>query len=470
MSVVRRFLVAPSLVRLLRKERGGARITEGYFAPQAGRTSFVRLQGNNCFLVLVTGAEGATAEERTEVPRAHGDALLDVCAGKAIYERTAVSLAGNEALVDRYVRPAGLDLVSLVFEEAEAAKAFVPPVWFGAEVSTDAAYHGQAIALTGVPSAGEVPLSNAALEAVLDLIEPRFGSSRSTIPPWPPTPPAKPYTPPKPAEDAKPAEAPAPEPQAAPEALLAPIEPPKPEEAAEPPKAEEPRPDEPAPQPEPPKAEEPAEAPKAAAPEPAPQPEPPKTAEPEKPAEPEKAAEPEKPAEPEKTSRLAGACQGRGAQVRKAEARRAEARRGEGPGTRSGRLRRPIRRRAPAAGCPDRRRDREPVEGARRGDPQSAGAEQGRGRHRGVRALAGPPPPHAADLKPFTPNGSMEPASSREAGFFVPYSPAAGIGRHRAASPPARNRNAQASLASRPGTLAAGCRRARAPGMKGTPT
>ncbi|MFY9289437.1 MAG: hypothetical protein WAP03_01860, partial [Methylorubrum rhodinum] len=183
MSVVRRFLVAPSLVRLLRKERGGARITEGYFAPQAGRTSFVRLQGNNCFLVLVTGAEGAATEERTEVPRAHGDALLDVCAGKAIYERTAVALSGTEALIDRYVRPAGLDLVSLVFEEAEAAKAFAPPVWFGAEVSADAAYHGQSIALTGVPSAGEVPLSNAALDAVLDLIEPRFGTSRPVVPP-----------------------------------------------------------------------------------------------------------------------------------------------------------------------------------------------------------------------------------------------------------------------------------------------
>src|SRR5690242_532578 len=116
MSVVRRFLVAPSLVRLLRKERGGSRVTEGYFAPQAGRTSFVRLQGTNCFLVLMTGSEGAMAEERTEVPRAHGDALLDVCQGRAVYERTTVSLGGSvEALVDRYVRPSGLDIVSLVF-------------------------------------------------------------------------------------------------------------------------------------------------------------------------------------------------------------------------------------------------------------------------------------------------------------------------------------------------------------------
>jgi CYTH domain-containing protein len=335
MSVVRRFLVAPSLVRLLRKERGGARITEGYFAPQAGRTSFVRLQGNNCFLVLVTGAEGAATEERTEVPRAHGDALLDVCAGKAIYERTAVALSGTEALIDRYVRPAGLDLVSLVFEEAEAAKAFAPPVWFGAEVSADAAYHGQSIALTGVPSAGEVPLSNAALDAVLDLIEPRFGTSRPVVPPpprpatppAPPAPAAKPAEPPKPAPApaaiaaaaaapaaAKPAEPPkpaqpaaAPKPAEAAKEAAAPAQPPVPK-PAEPPKAAAPAP---APKPaEPPKAAEPpkpapapAEPPKAAAPAPAPKPaEPPKAAEPVKPAEPSKPAP--QPAEPPKAAEI----------------------------------------------------------------------------------------------------------------------------------------------------------------------
>ena len=203
MSVVRRFLVAPSLVRLLRKERGGSRVTEGYFAPQAGRTSFVRLQGTNCFLVLMTGTEGAMAEERTEVPRAHGDALLDVCQGRAVYERTTVSLGGSvEALVDRYVRPSGLDVVSLVFPDAAAAQGFAPPVWFGAEVTTDKAYDGQAIALTGVPSPGDIPLSNAALDAVLDLIEPRFGANR------PPFAPSKPVTPPR--ENAVPPRAPEP--------------------------------------------------------------------------------------------------------------------------------------------------------------------------------------------------------------------------------------------------------------------
>lgn len=180
MSVVRRFLVAPALVRLLRKERGGSRITEGYFPPQAGRTSFVRVDGQQCHLVLVTtGADKSTAEERTDVPRAHGEALLDVCSGKAAYDRTTVALGGGrEAHVDRYSTPGSLDLVSVSFETEGDSTAFAPPAWFGNEVTADPAYARHAVALEGPPPSGEIALNNAALEAVLDLIEPRFGYGR----------------------------------------------------------------------------------------------------------------------------------------------------------------------------------------------------------------------------------------------------------------------------------------------------
>jgi CYTH domain-containing protein len=184
MSLVRRFLVAPSLVRLIRKERGGARISEGYFAPQAGRVSYVRVDGQTCHLVLVTTApDGSSSEERTDVPRAHGDALMDVCSGKAAYDRTALALGGGrEALVDRYVAPGEFDLVSVSFDGADEAQGFAVPAWFGPEVSDDPSYERHAVALQGVPQPGEIGLSNAALEAVLDLIEPRFGFGRYGAP------------------------------------------------------------------------------------------------------------------------------------------------------------------------------------------------------------------------------------------------------------------------------------------------
>lgn len=188
MSVVRRFLVAPSLVRLIRKERGGSRITEGYFPSQGGRTSYVRVDGQNCHLVLVTGAaDGSSSEERTEVPRPHGDALLDVCSGRAAYDRTVVALGGNcEAQVDRYVAPASLDIVSVVFEGFDEAAAFAAPVWFGADVTADPAYERHAVGINGAPQPGEIALTNAGLDAVLDLIEPRFGFGRYNSQPKPP--------------------------------------------------------------------------------------------------------------------------------------------------------------------------------------------------------------------------------------------------------------------------------------------
>lgn len=187
MSVVRRFLVLPALARLVRKERGGSKITEGYFAPQGGRTSLVRIDGQHCHLVLIkAGADGVASEERTEVPRAHGDALLDVCGGKAVYERTTLSLSpGREIQLDRYTTPTGLDLISVPFEDENASKSFRVPIWFGTEVTTDGAYDRHAIALQGPPEPARLNLNNAMLDAVLDLFEPRFGMGRFGASPTP---------------------------------------------------------------------------------------------------------------------------------------------------------------------------------------------------------------------------------------------------------------------------------------------
>ncbi len=179
MSVIRRFLIAPALVRLIRKERGGGRITEGHFAPQGGRASYVRVDGQACQLVLVNGG----VEERTDVPRAHGDALLDVCPGKAAYDRTTLTASGREILIDRYVTPGGLDLVSVAFDDGDQAAAFSTPTWFGREVTDDTAFERSALAIQGIPATGDMTLTNAALDAVLDLIEPRFGFSRYGVSP-----------------------------------------------------------------------------------------------------------------------------------------------------------------------------------------------------------------------------------------------------------------------------------------------
>lgn len=178
MSVVRRFLIAPSLARLVRKERGASRIVEGFLNPQQGRTSLVRVEGGQCQLVLLSGEGAAVSEERTDIPRAHADPLLEACAGRATFDRTRFALGGGrEAVLDHYSKPGRLDIACVSFERAEEASAFTPPAWFGQEV-TAAAYEARAIAVDGVPATPEVEATNAALNALLDALESRLGLPR----------------------------------------------------------------------------------------------------------------------------------------------------------------------------------------------------------------------------------------------------------------------------------------------------
>src|SRR3954468_6179873 len=169
----RRFLVASSLARLIRTECGlVGRIVEGYYPARPGRDHFVSVEPGHSYLVLAPAKEGAGEEERTEVPRSQAEALLAVCAGKVGFECTIVRLpGGTQALLQRFVAPGSLDLLSVEFAAGEGAGGFVPPAWFGPEVTQDPAYHRGSLARTGLPASEDIPLSNTMLEELLDMIE-----------------------------------------------------------------------------------------------------------------------------------------------------------------------------------------------------------------------------------------------------------------------------------------------------------
>ncbi len=179
MAIARRFLIASSLTRLIRKERGSERVTEGHFPPQAERQSHVRIEKGQCYLVLTSrDGEMDAAEDWTDVPRSHAEALLDVCPGTAVFERSRLRTGDHEALIDRFIAPAPLDVVSVEFATRGHADAFVPPVWFGAEVTGDDSYTNRGIAISGRPDAPDTPLSNDALEIALDLLESDAGEGQ----------------------------------------------------------------------------------------------------------------------------------------------------------------------------------------------------------------------------------------------------------------------------------------------------
>ena len=172
MPIVRRFLIAPSFTRLIRKEFGSHTVIEGHFSPQADRQSYVRLDQGRTQLVLASlNASAEDDEASTEIPAAHAEALLEVCPCKLTLERSIVPVQAHTVRVDRLISPAPLDLVSIEFISEDEAANFVPPVWFGAEVTQNDSYINRVMAITGLPDTPETEASNAGLETVLDILE-----------------------------------------------------------------------------------------------------------------------------------------------------------------------------------------------------------------------------------------------------------------------------------------------------------
>jgi CYTH domain-containing protein len=178
MKTERMFLIAPSLVRLILKERlVSKQVVEGYLAPASERTHFVRLEPSGCNLVLQSWSAEGASEQRTKVPSTQAEALLEVCPGKVTYRRTHIRLApGAEALLDRFEEPDALDLVAVEFEHPAEAEAFAPPGWFGPEVTQDPSYQKAAIALSGMPRADAVEVTNASVIALIETLEASAGA------------------------------------------------------------------------------------------------------------------------------------------------------------------------------------------------------------------------------------------------------------------------------------------------------
>jgi CYTH domain-containing protein len=174
MTVRRRFLLIPSFARLIRRERGGLRHVEGFFPEQRERSSWVRLEEDKGLLILRMVGPHGEAEDQTEIPVAHAQALLDVCAGEVDYTRTTVPIGEGHAFVDEIIRPRVLHLVTVEFASEGEASAFRPLEWFGPEVTADPRYTNQSIALRGLDEFPEIPLSDAALNNLIDTLEGRF--------------------------------------------------------------------------------------------------------------------------------------------------------------------------------------------------------------------------------------------------------------------------------------------------------
>jgi CYTH domain-containing protein len=177
MKTTRRFLLAPSLARLLARDRGiNQQIVEGYLSAQPGKNQFVRLEADQCHVgIVLLGSAQEPIEELAPVPRAHAEALFDLCVGQISYDRLHLPIqsgaCGHEIQLDRIVYPDSCDVLTVEFEDQQWAEASELPPWFGPEVTSEPTHERRYIALNGLAPSAEVPLSNLQLAAVLDLLD-----------------------------------------------------------------------------------------------------------------------------------------------------------------------------------------------------------------------------------------------------------------------------------------------------------
>ena len=172
----RRFLIASSFARLIEREsRTSSRIVEGHFPPHPERFQLVRVERERAVLILAHRQEDrGVAEEIAEIPRAHAEALIDVAAGTVAFDRVVIELGGGrKALLDRFLLPRGIDVLTTTREERAEAHL---PEWFGAEVTDRPEFETASLAVNGIPSHAEVEITGKGLEALLDILQGRSTS------------------------------------------------------------------------------------------------------------------------------------------------------------------------------------------------------------------------------------------------------------------------------------------------------
>jgi CYTH domain-containing protein len=176
MKNARRFLVSPCIARLMARERGFDRqIVEGYLSSQPGKDQLIRLEADQAHFVL-SGQDpaGDLVEKIAPLPREHAEALFGLCIGQISYDRLHLppqTGLSYQIQLDRVVYPSSFDLITVEFDDVQQAEAFQVPTWFGPEVTTEFTYEWRYIALNGLQSNLEVPLSSQQVEAVLDMLD-----------------------------------------------------------------------------------------------------------------------------------------------------------------------------------------------------------------------------------------------------------------------------------------------------------
>ncbi len=150
-EIERKFL----LLRAPDEMPAGESIEQGYLAiAPDGVEVRVRRRAGRSTLTVKSGPAHVRVEEELDIDDRRFEALWTLTEGRRIAKtRHLVPLEGGvTAEVDVYGDAlAGVVTAEIEFASTEASAAFIPPDWLGTEVTGDARYANQSLALAGVP-------------------------------------------------------------------------------------------------------------------------------------------------------------------------------------------------------------------------------------------------------------------------------------------------------------------------------
>jgi len=132
----------------------GKKIRQGYIAVTEGGTEVrVRKEGKRHFLTIKEGHGVNRGQEEIEISPAQFAALWPLTFGKRLKKvRYEIPQGDLTIEVDVYRgKFKGLTIAEVEFPDEAAARSFLPPDWFGREVTGDEHYSNQNLARHGMP-------------------------------------------------------------------------------------------------------------------------------------------------------------------------------------------------------------------------------------------------------------------------------------------------------------------------------
>ena len=155
-EIERKFVLAEPPAGL--GERPGERIEQGYLAiADDGVEVRVRRRAGRASLTVKSGPGRLRTEEEIEIDDRRFESLWPLTDGRRVTKtRHEVALeAGLTAEIDVYdgVHD-GLMTAEIEFGSVDASERFSPPAWLGREVTGDARYANQTLAVHGAPPVG----------------------------------------------------------------------------------------------------------------------------------------------------------------------------------------------------------------------------------------------------------------------------------------------------------------------------